>query len=135
MPCCFEARIISFSQGCREGASGGEGVAAREGRIADEDPVVRAPRDRFSQAVLGRRRTEREDRRRAPSGLCELCPLGHGAPAVRIELELEALANETTARPELHRLELRDLLDQHGDAHQCGIPRIPSGDAARDRLR
>src|SRR4029450_1158870 len=37
-------------------------------------------------------------------------------PAVGVQPELEALAPEPAVGPQRHRLERRDLLDQHGDA-------------------
>ncbi len=39
------------------------------------------------------------------------------APAVRIHLELDAVAPQPPVAPELHLLELRDLLHQNGDPH------------------
>ena len=47
----------------------------------------------------------------------ELDGLAHRAPAVRIELELDAVASQPPVGAELHLLELRDLLHQNGDPH------------------
>ena len=54
----------------------------------------------------------------------ELDRLRDRAPAVRVHLELEAVAHEPTVGAELHRLELRDLLDERGDreAHDGADP-------------
>ena len=46
----------------------------------------------------------------------ELDRLAHRAPAVRVHLELDAVAAQPSVGPELHLLELRDLLHQHRDA-------------------
>ena len=48
----------------------------------------------------------------------ELAGLAHCAPAVRIELELDPVADEATVGSELHCFEARDLLHEGGDAHQ-----------------
>jgi hypothetical protein len=84
----------------------------------DVDRALLAPRDRFAQRVVGGRRSEGEDRDARTGPLRgELTRLGDGAPAVRIHLELDAVAPQATVRGEFHLFELRDLFDQHRDAH------------------
>ncbi len=47
----------------------------------------------------------------------ELDGLADRAAAVRVQLELDAVATQPAVGAELHLLELRDLLHQDGDAH------------------
>ena len=116
----------------REGHRGRERVAARERVVGDEDTfdldlAFQTPRDRLSQRILGRRGSEGDhgDGRAGTFGR-ELARLAHGPPAVRVELEVDTVAHQSTVGPELHLLEARDLLDEGGDAHQptlqgCGV--------------
>ena len=89
----------------------------------DVDAAIESPRDRLAQRVFGRRRTEREDGdARARALGCELDRLAHRAAAVRVQLELDAVAAQPAVGSELHLLELGNLLHQHRDAHQT-LPR------------
>ncbi len=103
---------------------GGERVGSRERGVGDEhagdvDVPLESPRDRLAQDVFGRGRAEREhgDMRARVLGR-ELDRLAHRAPAVGVHLELDAVAAQAAVGAERHVLELRDLLDQHRDAHQ-----------------
>ena len=131
-------RPFAIDRGLERGG-GCERVAAGERRVGDEhavdlDVAFEAPRDRLAQRVFGRRRAERDHRdRRARTLGGELAGLAHRSPAVRVELELDAVAHEPTVGSELHLLEARDLLDQSGDAHR---PTLQAREArsGRDRV-
>ena len=116
----------------RERLRGGEGVGAGEGRVGDEhtvdlDRALDAPRDGLAQRVLRRRRPEGDDGDlRTGPGLRELDRLTHRAPAVRVELELDAVALEPPVRAEVHLLEPRHLLHQHRDPHAPRLRPAPA---------
>ena len=103
---------------------GRERVGARERGVGhvhagDVDVASRAPRDRFAQRVVRGRRSEREHGdARARALRRELARLGDRAPAVRVHLELDAVAAQAAVFVELHLVELRDLLDEDRDAHR-----------------
>ena len=122
----------------RERLRGGERVGTGERGVGDEhavdvDVAVEAPRDRFAQRVLGGRRPERDDGDvRARARRRELDGLTHRAPAVRVELEVDAVAPEPPVGAELHLLELRDLLHQNGDPHRPRILTVRTPRVARE---
>src|SRR5581483_6070675 len=93
-------------------------VRTGERRVGDEDAAVGSPRDRLAEHVFCRWRPERDHRARPVGELRELDALAHGAAAVRVQLELEPIAHQPAVWAELHRFELRHLLDQRGDPHR-----------------
>ena len=102
-------------------------VRAGEGGVGDEHAVDvdrsrETPRDRLAQRVLGGRRSERDHRHaRAGAYRRELDGLADRAAAVRVELEVDAVASQPSVGAELHLLEARDLLHQNGDPHKVRL--------------
>jgi hypothetical protein len=110
-------------EGGGERAGGGERVRSGERGIRHEHPVrvdvpFARPGDRLAERVLRARWPERDDGDAPAAFLHELDGLAHRPTAVRVHLELEPGAEESTVRPELHLLERRDLLDQNGDGER-----------------
>ena len=102
-------------EGRGQGARRGQGVRAAERRIAQVDAPVRPPGDRFTQDVLRRRRTQREDGARPTALPGPFDPLGDGPPAVGVHFELDPVADEPPVLPQRHRLPHRNLLHKGGD--------------------
>ena len=61
---------------------------------------------------------ERDHRARAAGFARQLDTLGHGPAVVGAHLERQAVAFEAAVGPELHVLELWDLLDEGGHTHE-----------------
>ena len=93
-------------------------------RLLRGETVLVAPRDRFAQYVVGARRAEREHHDLAAVFAHEVDGFGDRTPAVRVHFQLEAVAHEAAVGAERHGLELRDLLDERGDAHGRETTRV-----------
>ncbi len=112
----------------RQGPRRGERVGAGEGRVADVQARGRPPGDRLAQDVLGPGGPEGDHGARPPGGPGQRDPLGHGAAAVRVHLDVDAPAHQPSLL-EAERRRDRDLLGQRRDPQ-----RLPGGTPHRAAL-
>ena len=102
-------------QGGGQAARRGQAVGAGEGGIADQHAAVGAPGDGLAQHLPGALRPEAEGGAAAAGCARQLDPLGHRAPAIGVEIELDPIPLQAPVGGHGHGLEARDLLDQDGD--------------------
>ena len=98
----------------RQGPRRGERVGSGEHRVGHVQPGGGTPGHPLAQDVLRTGGPERHDRARAARGLRQRDPLGHGAAAVRVHLEVDVVADQSPLL-EAERLGQRDLLDERRD--------------------
>ena len=104
----------------RQGPRRGERVRSRERGIGHVQARGGTPGHPLAQDVLRTGGPERHDRAGSPRGLRQRDPLGHGAAAVRVHLEVDAVADQSPLL-EAERLGERDLFGERRDPQRLSL--------------